>query len=52
MDKLLIEVDYPHSGSNWPNSRKRAGENLAGLPHGEAHQIVEHDARKPPRFDG
>ena len=32
MDKILIEVDYPHSDSNWPNSRKHIAENLAKVP--------------------
>jgi predicted TIM-barrel fold metal-dependent hydrolase len=52
VDKLLIEVDFPHSDSNWPNSRKRVSENLAGVPDDEAHQIVEFNARKLLRFDG
>jgi predicted TIM-barrel fold metal-dependent hydrolase len=52
IDRLLIEVDYPHSDSNWPNSRKRVGENLANVPDEEAHQIVELNARKLMRFDG
>jgi predicted TIM-barrel fold metal-dependent hydrolase len=52
IDRLLIEVDYPHSDSNWPNSRKRVAENLANVPDEEAHQIVELNARKLMRFDG
>jgi predicted TIM-barrel fold metal-dependent hydrolase len=46
VDKILIEVDYPHSDSNWPNSRKRIEENLSSVTDGEAHAIVEHNARK------
>jgi hypothetical protein len=52
VDRLLIEIDFPHSDSNWPNSRKRVAENLAGVPDGEAHQIVEFNARQLLRFDG
>ena len=32
VDRLLLEIDYPHSDSNWPNSRKRAAEVLADIP--------------------
>jgi predicted TIM-barrel fold metal-dependent hydrolase len=52
VDRLLIEVDYPHSDSNWPNSRKRVAENLANVPDDEAHLITELNARKLLRFDG
>jgi predicted TIM-barrel fold metal-dependent hydrolase len=50
VDHLLIEVDYPHSDSNWPNSRKRIGDNLAEVPDGEAAKIVETNARALLRF--
>jgi predicted TIM-barrel fold metal-dependent hydrolase len=49
---ILIEVDYPHSDSNWPSSRKHVAENLAEVPDDEAHQIVELNARKLLRFNG
>jgi hypothetical protein len=52
VDRMLIEVDYPHSDSNWPNSRKRVAENLANVPDDEAHQIAELNARSLLRFDG
>ena len=51
VDKLLIEIDFPHSDSNWPNSRKRVAEALATAPDDEAHQIVELTARSLLRFD-
>jgi predicted TIM-barrel fold metal-dependent hydrolase len=46
VENILIEVDYPHSDSNWPNSRKRIAENLAEVPDEECALIVEHNARK------
>jgi predicted TIM-barrel fold metal-dependent hydrolase len=46
LDRILIEIDYPHSDSNWPNSRKHVAENLASVSDEEAHQIVELNARK------
>jgi predicted TIM-barrel fold metal-dependent hydrolase len=50
VENILIEVDYPHSDSNWPNSRKRIGENLYDVPDDEAALIVEHNARKLMNF--
>jgi predicted TIM-barrel fold metal-dependent hydrolase len=52
VDRLLIEVDYPHSDSNWPNSRKAVSENLAGVPDDEVHEIVELNARRLLHFEG
>jgi predicted TIM-barrel fold metal-dependent hydrolase len=45
IDRITWESDYPHSDSNWPNSRKRAAEVLADIPDDEAHRIVELNAR-------
>lgn len=46
VENILIEVDYPHSDSNWPNSRKRIAEHLVDVPDNEAHRIVELNARE------
>ncbi len=46
IDRILIEVDYPHSDSNWPNSRKRIEETLVGLSDEDTHAIVELNARR------
>jgi len=48
---LTWECDYPHSDSNWPNSRRRAAEMLKGVPDEEVHRIVELNAREVLRFD-
>lgn len=45
IDRILIEVDYPHSDSNWPNSRKRIAENLVEVDDDDVHRIVELNAR-------
>ena len=42
---ILVEVDYPHSDSNWPNSRKRIAENLVSVSDDDVHRIVELNAR-------
>lgn len=46
IDRILIEVDYPHSDSNWPNSRKRIAENLVEVNDDDVHRIVELNARE------
>jgi hypothetical protein len=46
VDRICIEIDYPHSDSNWPNSRKFIGESLRDVPDDEAHKIVELNARE------
>jgi predicted TIM-barrel fold metal-dependent hydrolase len=46
VDRITWECDYPHSDSNWPNSRKRAVEVFAGVPDDEVHRIVEWNSRE------
>ena len=46
IDRILVEVDYPHSDSNWPNSRKRIAENLVEVDDDDVHRIVELNARE------
>ncbi|GGL12627.1 amidohydrolase [Nocardia jinanensis] len=45
VDRIMLEIDYPHSDSHWPRSRKRAAEVLADVPDHETALIVEHTAR-------
>ncbi|MFE9322576.1 amidohydrolase family protein [Nocardia sp. NPDC052278] len=45
MDNILWECDYPHSDSNWPNSRKIAEEVFADIPDDQVRKIVETNAR-------
>lgn len=46
IDNLMWEGDYPHSDSNWPNSRNRLEEVLKDVPDGEAAKIAELNARR------
>lgn len=46
VDRMMLEVDFPHSDSNWPNSRKRVAEVLAEVPDDECALIVEDNARQ------
>jgi predicted TIM-barrel fold metal-dependent hydrolase len=45
IDRIMLEIDYPHSDSNWPNSRKRATEVFANVPDDEVSKMVETNAR-------
>jgi predicted TIM-barrel fold metal-dependent hydrolase len=51
VDRITWECDYPHSDSQWPNSRTHAAQTLAGVPDDEVQQIVEHNARALLSFD-
>jgi predicted TIM-barrel fold metal-dependent hydrolase len=46
VDRITWECDYPHSDSNWPNSRKRAVEVFAEVPDDEVHRMVEWNSRE------
>src|ERR1700722_1078119 len=50
IDRICVEIDYPHSDSNWPNSRKGIAVSLADVPDDEAHKIVELNAREVLNF--
>ena len=50
IDRICVEIDYPHSDSNWPNSRKQIAETLRDVPDDEAHRIVELNAREVLNF--
>jgi len=45
-DNIMFEGDYPHSDSNWPNSRKILAESLSHVPDAVARKIAEDNARK------
>ena len=50
IDNLTFEVDYPHSDSQWPNTRKYAVKAFADVPDDEVHKIVELNTRRLFRF--
>src|SRR5690606_6113171 len=45
IDNITWEGDYPHSDSNWPNSRKVVQEQMRLVPDEDVHKIVELNAR-------
>ncbi|WP_019064079.1 amidohydrolase family protein [Streptomyces prunicolor] len=45
VDHIMFESDYPHSDSNWPNTRKILAESMRGIPEDEVHKLLEDNAR-------
>jgi predicted TIM-barrel fold metal-dependent hydrolase len=39
VENIVLESDYPHADSTWPETAQRAEKALAGLPHEEIRQI-------------
>jgi predicted TIM-barrel fold metal-dependent hydrolase len=50
VDRILFESDYPHSDSNWPNTRERLGGLLKDVPDEETRLMVEDTSRRIYRF--
>jgi predicted TIM-barrel fold metal-dependent hydrolase len=50
IDRITMESDFPHSDSNWPNTRKAAAEAFLDIPDHEVEKIVETNARELLRF--
>ncbi|WP_420749379.1 amidohydrolase family protein [Rhodococcus sp. O3] len=46
IDNITWECDYPHSDSNWPNSRKRVHDAMIDVPDEDVHKMVELNARR------
>ncbi|HEV8298248.1 MAG TPA: amidohydrolase family protein [Acidimicrobiales bacterium] len=40
VDKIMFEADFPHSDTQWPNSRKSLAEQLLDVPEDEARAIA------------
>jgi len=45
LNNITWESDYPHSDSNWPNSRKVVESLMAEVPDDEVHRMVELNIR-------
>jgi hypothetical protein len=46
IDNVLIEVDYPHPDSNWPNTVPHLRKQLSGRSDEEIHKIFQGNARR------
>ena len=46
VDNVMIEVDYPHSDSTWPNCIENARKQLASLSDDDAYKILRGNAER------
>jgi predicted TIM-barrel fold metal-dependent hydrolase len=44
VDRIMLEVDYPHADTSWPDTQARAQEMLAGVPADEVRKITHQNA--------
>ena len=47
VDNVMIETDYPHSDSTWPNCLEHAKKQLVASPTSTAHKIMRGNAGAP-----
>ena len=50
VDRLMWSSDFPHTGSDWPNSWKTIAADFAGVPHEERDLILAGNAQRLYRF--
>ena len=51
VDNVMIETDYPHSDSTWPDCLKAAKKQLVGLPDEVQYKILRGNAERLFRFE-
>jgi predicted TIM-barrel fold metal-dependent hydrolase len=44
VDNIMVESDYPHCDSTWPNTQQILREQLAGLPERDVEAIAWRNA--------
>jgi hypothetical protein len=50
-DRIMIETDYPHSDSTWPNSQALFAKRFADLPRNEVMDMTHRTAERLFRFE-
>ena len=50
VDNVMLETDYPHSDSTWPNSLDVARAALAGLDESTIYKVSRGNAERLFRF--
>ena len=46
LDHIMWSTDYPHTGTDWPNSRVTLERNFRGLPYADVKKMVHDNAAK------
>lgn len=51
VDNIMIETDYPHIDSSWPDSRENARKRLAGRSDADVEKILRSNAKRVFNFE-
>ncbi|MEY2524979.1 MAG: hypothetical protein QOJ66_3544, partial [Ilumatobacteraceae bacterium] len=51
VDNMMIETDYPHSDSSWPDSIKVANKQVVDLTDDEKWKVLQGNARRVFNFE-
>ena len=51
VDQLMWSTDYPHTGSDWPNSRVTIERNFRGVPKAEVKKMLHDNCRRLYKLD-
>jgi len=44
IDRLMVESDYPHADTTWPDTQARMAEQLAGMPTTDVRKVTHENA--------
>ena len=51
VDQIMWSTDYPHTGSDWPNSRVTIERNFRGVPKAEVKKMLHDNCRRLYKLD-
>jgi predicted TIM-barrel fold metal-dependent hydrolase len=46
IDHIMVETDYPHADSSWPDTQELLGQRLAGLPEDHVRKMTHENAAR------
>jgi len=52
LDHIMWSTDYPHTGSEWPNSRAQIESLLRGLPRAEVKKLLHDNVKALYKLEG
>jgi predicted TIM-barrel fold metal-dependent hydrolase len=44
VDRIMVESDYPHADTTWPDTQEHMARQLAGLPEGDVRKVTHENA--------
>jgi len=51
LDHLMFSTDYPHSGCDWPDSRRTLERVFHGVPRAEVRKMLHDNCRRLYKLD-